>query len=310
MTSINKILVVIDPTANFQPALERIARLPRPLGAQVMLLICDYAATLGSAHAIPVEVVAAARAATLARHRRRLEALAAPMKAQGLDVLFDAAWDYPLHEAIIRKAVEWGADLVVKDTHHHSVIRRSIFSNTDWNLIRHCPIRLLLVKPRSLGHIPCVVAAVDPLHPRDEKAELDDLIAASANELTQLCRGETCLLHTFDVAPILMASTDGLAMPLTLPVTEIAGELEKNHTAAVKALAKKHGVPRERVHVLQGRTRELLVSSADELHADIVVMGAISRSALERLFIGSTAEAVLDKLHCDVLIVKPTASPP
>ena len=36
-------------------------------------------------------------------------------------------------------------------------------------------------------------------------------------------------------------------------------------------------------------------------------MGAVSRSALERLFIGSTAEAVLDKLSCDVLIVKPAA---
>ena len=34
-------------------------------------------------------------------------------------------------------------------------------------------------------------------------------------------------------------------------------------------------------------------------------MGAVSRSALERLFIGSTAEAVSDKLSCDVLIVKP-----
>jgi universal stress protein family protein len=32
---------------------------------------------------------------------------------------------------------------------------------------------------------------------------------------------------------------------------------------------------------------------------------AVSRSALARLFIGSTAERVLDKLGCDVLIVKP-----
>ena len=35
------------------------------------------------------------------------------------------------------------------------------------------------------------------------------------------------------------------------------------------------------------------------------VMGAVSRSALARLFIGSTAERVLDKLSCDTLIVKP-----
>jgi len=34
-------------------------------------------------------------------------------------------------------------------------------------------------------------------------------------------------------------------------------------------------------------------------------MGAVSRSALARLLIGNTAERVLDKLSCDVLIVKP-----
>jgi universal stress protein E len=41
------------------------------------------------------------------------------------------------------------------------------------------------------------------------------------------------------------------------------------------------------------------------LGAGIVVMGALSRSGLKRLFIGNTAEAVLDSLACDVLIVKP-----
>ena len=34
-------------------------------------------------------------------------------------------------------------------------------------------------------------------------------------------------------------------------------------------------------------------------------MGAVSRAGLKRIFIGSTAEHVLDSLHCDVLVVKP-----
>jgi universal stress protein E len=297
-------LVVIDPTATSQPALDRIAHLPRPVTAQVMLLVCDYEPPLGSGHGVPAEVLAAARASVLARHRRRLEALAAPLIAQGLTVHTDARWDHPLHEAIIRKAIEWGADLVVKDTHHHSVLRRSLFSNTDWNLIRYCPMQLLLVKPRTIGHIPCVVAAVDPLHPREAEAALDDRIVASANELAHLFAGQTHLLHTFDVPPGVVTSADGLIVPIALPPAKIAAELEKNCTETVRALGKKHGIPRERVYVLQGHTRELLVSSTDELRADVVVMGAISRSALERLFVGSTAEAVLDKLHCDVLIVK------
>jgi universal stress protein E len=34
-------------------------------------------------------------------------------------------------------------------------------------------------------------------------------------------------------------------------------------------------------------------------------MGAVSRSGLQRLFIGHTAERLIDQLNCDVLIVKP-----
>jgi len=305
MTSINKILVVIDPTAESQPALERIARLPRPITAQLMLVICDCEPNLGVGYTLGTETVAATRASVLARHRKRLEALATPLLAQGLDVRIDARWDYPLHEAIIRKAVECDADMVVKDTHHHSALQRSIFSNTDWNLIRQCPAQLLLVKPRPIGHVPCVVAAVDPLHPRDKDSSLDDRILTSAKEFAHLVAGQTHVLHVFDVAPVIMSSADGLTMPITLPIAETAAELEKNHTEAVRALTNKHGIPRERVHVLQGNTRDLLVSSTDSLRADVLVMGAISRSALERLFLGSTAEAVLDKLRCDVLIVKP-----
>ena len=39
--------------------------------------------------------------------------------------------------------------------------------------------------------------------------------------------------------------------------------------------------------------------------SDIVVMGAMSRSGLKRMLIGNTAERLLDRLPCDLLIVKP-----
>jgi universal stress protein E len=300
-----KILIVIDPTAISQPALERVAHLPRPLGAQLMLLICDYDPRLGVGDALAPEVVAAARGALHLRHSKRLEELAKPLQDQGIDVLVEVRWDYPLHEAIIRKAVIWGADLVVKDTHYHSVLRRSSFSNTDWNLIRSCPMQLLLVKPHAMGHIPCVVAAVDPLHPRDQAASLDDHILIAAKELADLTGGQTHMLHSFDMTPGLLASTEAMMMTIAPPMAETTNAMEQRHTEAVHTLAHRHDIPRERVHVVQGAARDVLVASTDQLRADALVMGAVSRAAVERLFVGSTAEAVLDKLNCDVLIVKP-----
>jgi universal stress protein E len=41
------------------------------------------------------------------------------------------------------------------------------------------------------------------------------------------------------------------------------------------------------------------------MRAGLVVIGATSRSGLKRVFIGNTAERVLDGLKSDVLVVKP-----
>src|SRR5512144_1047775 len=134
-----RILVVVDPTASFHPAIERAAWLARAVPSVLELFICDYASQLADHRGSNAAAAAEARATLIARHKTRLEQLAGPLAAEGLKVTVDSRWDYPLHDGIVRKALEFGADLVVKDTHFHSVLKRSIFSNTDWSLIRNCP---------------------------------------------------------------------------------------------------------------------------------------------------------------------------
>jgi universal stress protein E len=54
-----------------------------------------------------------------------------------------------------------------------------------------------------------------------------------------------------------------------------------------------------------GNVADELSATVKRLHAGMVVMGAVSRSALKRAFIGNTAETVLNAIPCDVLVVKP-----
>jgi universal stress protein E len=54
--------------------------------------------------------------------------------------------------------------------------------------------------------------------------------------------------------------------------------------------------------------REVIVSLPAflaEQDASVLVMGAVSRSALDRFLVGSTAEKLLDIVDQDVLIIKP-----
>jgi nucleotide-binding universal stress UspA family protein len=90
---------------------------------------------------------------------------------------------------------------------------------------------------------------------------------------------------------------------------ELPPELEEVHGAQVARVFNRvsaaAGVPPRRRHVEMGVTQDELSRILKETGARIVVMGAVSRSALRRLFIGSTAEHAIDRLDCDVLIVKP-----
>jgi universal stress protein E len=203
----------------------------------------------------------------------------------------------------VRKVIESDADVVFKDTHYHPVLKRSVFSNTDWNLIRDCPALLWLAKPRAIAAKPRFIAAVDPLHERAKPSELDDRIIVAAKQLCFPLNGELHVFHAFDATPALATPMDSMAMPL--PIREITESMRTRHTDAVHELTDPYGIPRDCVHVREGTTRERAVALAEELVADVVVMGAVSRRGLKRLFLGNTAETVLDTLPCDLLIVKP-----
>lgn len=304
MTDLKRVLVVVDPTASLHPAVERAAWLARHTAVHIELCISDYAGqTVDTrSHGVAAQQ---ARAAILDRHTHRLEQLASPLKTEGLAVSVDARWDYPLHDSIVRKALDTNADLVIKDTHYHSALKRGIFSNTDWTLIRNCPSLLWLVKPRAAGTSPCFVAAVDPLHEHDKPADLDNRIITTAKDLARVFGGAVHVFHAFDVTIALAASTDSMTMPIAIPMREFTDAMRVEHTDAVKELCAVHGIPPNDTHVDQGGTRELLITLTDQLRADAVVMGAVSRSGLKALFIGNTAEDVLDQLHCDLVIVKP-----
>lgn len=300
-----RLLVIVDPTSDAQPAMERAIWLAERLGATVELFICDYDPYLAGERFYDSDSFRTAREALIHGHLRRLKELARSIETHGVTLSVDARWDHPLSEGIDRKVLEVKPYLVVKDTHYQSAIKRSIFSNTDWDLIRNCPAPLLLVKPRAISDKPCVMAAVDPVHTHDKPAGLDHQILSRAEELCLAAQGQLHVFHAFDPAPAIAAATTTMVAPIFAPVSELIEELGQQHQKALDELLEEHPLKAFDSHVHQGSPQELLIAFAEHIKADFVVMGAVSRSGLKRVFIGSTAERVLDHLPCDLLIVKP-----
>jgi universal stress protein E len=307
MQRLDRILAVIDPTVEIQDGAAKAARLARASGAALELFVCDFDPALSGAPFFDTDTLRQLREKFVAERRADLEKLAAELRIGGLEVTTHVHWDNPRHAGILRRIGEFAPDLVVKDTHHHSVLRRTLFTNTDWTLIRKCPVPLLLAKPRAWNVPPRVLAALDPGHHGDKPAALDSDILDTARLVAQALQGSVEVVHAFFPAALLAATTGMAGMPLAPDVVgpEVLDAEYQRLTADLLELAATQGVGPDAVHVLRGSPVELLPRYAEEAGADCIIMGAVSRTRLQEIFIGSTAERVLDRLPCDVLVVKP-----
>jgi universal stress protein E len=303
MSPIRRILVAVkDPWARSNPALAKAAQLARALGARVQLF-----------HALsdPVYVdVAELEGVSLSkleqtehgRATRRLEMLARRVEKVGVRVESTVQWDFPPHEAMVRAARRFDADLIVAERHATAHHLTWMLRFTDFELLRLAPMPVLLVKTRGRYDHPTVLAAVDPSHAYSKPLKLDREILSCAARITQALRGSLHAVFAYDPLPV-PAMEAGLALPGVS--ASLAAETEARARTALARALNGASIPQSRRHVVPRHPIDAIEGAATQLRSSIVVMGAISRSGLRRLVLGNTAERVLDHLACDVLVVKP-----
>ena len=100
-------------------------------------------------------------------------------------------------------------------------------------------------------------------------------------------------------------ATANADIPVSLPFDEIEKQMHEDHQKRFGEITSFHGLDDDKAHLIAGLTHEELPLIAENLNADVVVMGAVARNRWKRLFIGATAERTLEHLPCDLLIVKP-----
>jgi universal stress protein E len=301
MSSIHNILVIVDPTAQQQAAVAKGAVLAEKFQARLDLFICDTKAARNAR--LAQQMRESQRSGSNDQLPQWLDSIAAPLRKRGIEVTTEVLAADPLHTALLDRVKHTCADLVVKDTHHHTVAQRTFLTNTEWELIRGCPVPLLLVKPApwSSGHR--IGAAVDPGHLDDKPRLLDRAILEEAARLAKVLGRDLHAFHAY--IPAAMVAVAVAVPPLVVDVPDEA--LAEEHKAKLRELTEltsDYGLSASNIHLEAGAVTEVLCRLARECEIDIMVMGAVSRRALKRILIGSTAETVLEQLPCDLLVVK------
>ncbi len=295
MLQLNKIIVVIEPDQDHQPALEKALILAKIADCDLELALAEYNPFLQDGYFYEPKLAQQMRREQSESRLAQLEVLAQPLRLQGLNVTAWTSWSNPPYKEIVARAMQIGASLVIKATKKHGRLARYFMSNEDWELVRYCPVPLLLVKEHPWGIKPRFIAAVDPEQLRNKPADLDEKILSTAIELASVLEGTVELYHSSWKPP----------MATLYPLDEDEGRAER----AMLELAKAHGITPEHVHCVAENIHISLPLLTEKLKASIVVMGALSRSRFDRILIGNTAEKLLDELECEVLIVKPELMP-
>jgi universal stress protein A len=98
----------------------------------------------------------------------------------------------------------------------------------------------------------------------------------------------------------------GYGSPLGAGGDHIASiQLEANRHAGerMSALATELHIPSSRTHLREGRAAHEIHALAQEIGADLIVLGTHGQHGI-RLLLGSTANSVLHGVDCDVLVVR------
>jgi universal stress protein E len=303
MQSVKRILVAIkDPGARSMPGVKKAAQMAKAFGAQLELfhglsqtILVD---ALDSQHVDLRDYEAQQIERTLAR----LETIAVRLRRHHIEVSVAAEWDYPPSEAIVRRALRTKAELIVAERHSGKHLAGWMLSYTDWELLRFAPCPVLIVKSSKAYHRPTIMAAVDPLHQHAKPVRLDAEILKTSGAMKVALKGSLNIVHIYP--PPVVVTAGWVSGPVVLPGSD--GKLAaKSARSALTEELDRLPMPPHKVAVVQGVPREAIADAAKALKADIVVMGAVSRTGIKRLLIGNTAEAVLDALPCDILVVKP-----
>lgn len=232
---------------------------------------------------------------------RRLEAIADRLRVHSIKVTVSAEWDYPAHEAIIRRAQAIKADLIVAALHAGRHRMPWLLRLTDWELVRGSPVPLLLVKNPHPYRRAAVLAAIDPSHAHEKPLQLDKDILQTGKKLSAALKGRLHATHAYSVIPM-GALPEGIT-PGTLEA--IQDDEERRAKLRFSRALRMARIARARQHLIAGQPIDAIAEAARRSRCAIVVMGAISRSGYKRVLIGNTAERILDDLACDIMVIKP-----
>lgn len=301
MTQYNNILVVADPAQDNQPALSRAVHLAQGSPeTKITLFLAIYDFSYEMTSMLSADERNAMRKGVVQQREEWLKDIIRPHVENGIDITLTVVWHNRPYEAAIAEVFSNHHDLVIKATHEHDKLGAIIFTPTDWHLLRKCPCPVLMVKEHSWPDNGKIIASVNLAADSETHDALNDQIITEAKSFAKKLNAEVNIINAYPSTPVNIT----IELPEFDPAS-YTDAVRGHHLTSMKALRQKHGIPEEQTCVVEGLPEDVIPRVAEELDAEMVILGTTGRTGLSAIFIGNTAEHTIDSLNCDLLALKP-----
>ncbi len=246
------------------------------------------------------------------QRQEQLESIVKGIKLSGEAINTKVLVGRPFVE-IIREAIRQESDLIIKTVKNPNPITRYLFTASEMKLLRKCPCPVWLVKPTEQIGDREILVALD-YQPEDKENEaLNQRLLALSISLALADFGELHVVHAWKLP--YESYLRGPHMPQTdSDVDEMVKQEEASRRQwladEVDKSCKLYGEEtmnflKPQFHLVQGDAKFMVPNVANEIGAELVVMGTVGRAGIPGLLIGNTAENILNQLECSVLAIKP-----
>lgn len=301
MFKLKRILLIAPTEMTRTPAFDRAQALAQASGALLHIVAFDYVQALAVAGLFDHKAMAQAREGYLQVHRQWLEQQARFERGSGVQVTTEVVWAKSTPAHVLEYVNDFHADLVIKDAHHVPALDRAFHQPLDCLLLRDCPACLHLVtdavNPKPLK----ILAAVDLSHLEDLTQGLNDRILGLASRLARACGAS---LHLLNVSNWSVVGDAAMSVPNLSLDHSLREAINDTQEEAFEALAERYGLDESHRHLLTGVPYRVIELFARQNAFDLVVLGTSYHYGLDG-FIGGTAESLVNRAPCSLMMVKP-----
>jgi len=289
-----KILVIADKYNGSQLAFQHGLEIARNTATSIEFVGFVHAAGVDSSDILTDEQKRKIRNSYMDEKNSEIDEFLGTIDLNGINVNTDVVWEKSLEQWVVARCNQKSFDMVFKSGNRSESF---LYTPSDWQLMRNCPVPIMIVGDNHWKDGGIVLAALDLGSSSERNLALNESIIRNTLKFAEATDSIVHVCYSMAISKALtrLDSIDPLAYE---------EKMKEKIDPLIRKIIDDAGLDRSRLHIVSGNPSSEIKRISQDIGADAVVLGNKSSRSVRGRLLGNTAENVLHHISADVMVVK------